>query len=219
MLPLCIKAAKEQRGGFDYEIIIVDNNSTDKTYKLAKSLGVVVVKEERRGVGQARKTGTELARGKFVLHIDADSRLPDDYLLSVQERFHNNPKLSCLGGQMVYYDAPWWKNFLRFFIHYILWLVSVVLSLGRIGPMGNNMVFRKSDYDKTKGFDPSLRFGEDANLARQLSRLGKVRLDMSLKCPISVRRFGLNWKLAIQFVNLLAISAIGKPLINDLPSH
>ena len=89
----------------------MDNDSTDQTARLAREQGVKVISEPVRGVGRARKTGTEAAQGEYVLHLDADTRLPEDYLVNVLSRFENDPKLVCLGGQFCFYDAPWWKNF------------------------------------------------------------------------------------------------------------
>ncbi|MFH1947089.1 MAG: glycosyltransferase family A protein [Candidatus Magasanikbacteria bacterium] len=212
-----IKYAQKQQGNFAVEIIVVNNTSTDKTKQIAESLGVLVVDEPRKGVGQARKTGTEVAQGEYILHIDADTHLPEDYLQQVVSRFQKDKKIVCLGGQMLYYDAPWWKDVLRFIFHYLLGWGAKILSLGRVGPMGNNMVFRKTDYVKTTGFDSNIRYGEDADLSRKFSKLGKTKLDMSLKCSVSSRRYKINGRLWLYFLNYLSICTKGKPYKNTLP--
>ncbi|MBU2542310.1 glycosyltransferase [Patescibacteria group bacterium] len=212
-----IKYAKKQQGNFDIEIIVVNNASTDKTKQIAESFNVKVIDEIKKGVGQARKIGTEASKGKYILHIDADTHLPEDYLQQAFQRFEKDNKLVCLGGQMLYYDAPWWKDVLRFIFHHILGWGSRILSLGRVGPMGNNMIFRKSDYNKTKGFDSAVRYGEDADLSWKLSKLGKIKLDMSLKCFVSSRRYKINGRLWLYFLNYLSICLRGKPYKNVLP--
>jgi len=217
VLPDCLKAVKEQKGGLEYETIVVDNDSEDKTSAVARSLGARVIVEKKQGVGSARKAGTDSARGEYVLHVDADTRLPSDYLLNVKKRFDENKKLVCLGGQMYYYDASWWKNILRFFVHWGLWFFAVFVSFGRVGPMGNNMTFKKEVYDKTRGFNGDLKYGEDMDLCRSFSKFGKVRLDMSLKCHVSIRRFMFNKKLFVYFLNFLKMSVLGKPYKNILP--
>ncbi len=62
------------------EIIVVDNNSTDRSYELAKKLGVRVVREPRQksgsGYGFAHQTGLSLARGDFIVTVDADGEHP-----------------------------------------------------------------------------------------------------------------------------------------------
>lgn len=218
-LPQCIQAIRNQQADFKYEIIVVNNNSQDKTSQLAKSLAATVIDEKRRGVSWARKTGTENAKGEYILHIDADTKLPSHYLGEVFKHFQRDAKLVCLGGQFHYYDAPWWKDFLRIFIHWTLWLFALVVSRGKIGPMANNMTFKKSVYDKTDGFNPYFKFGEDIDLTKRLAKFGKVKLDMSLKCYISVRRHKANWQLIVYFINFLKMCLVGRPYKNSLPSY
>ena len=213
----CIESIKKQLGNFSIEIIVVDNNSIDDTFEVAKKLGVKVIKEKRQGVGWARKIGTENAQGEFVVQVDADSRLPKDYFIEVLKRFDKNKNLVCVGGQMYFYDGNWWQNLVRPFFHYWFLLFAVIFSFGKVGPMGNNMVFRKQLYNKTNGFEGKLKFGEDMDLVKKLSKFGKVKLDMSLKNHVSARRFKLNKDLAMYILNFYRMLFFGKPHENKLP--
>ncbi len=217
MIASCIQHAQKQVCDFEYEIIVVDNNSTDNTSRIAQDFGVRVIEEQTQGVGAARQMGTKEAQGIYITHIDADTHVPQDYLSDVYKRFQKNPQLSCLGGQMYYYDAPVWKNFLRFFVHWGLWFFARVVSFGRVGPMGNNMTFKKDIYNKTTGFDRDLKYGEDMNLCRKLSVYGNIKLDMSLHVYVSVRRFRLNKQLFIYGLNFFKMCLIQKIHTNDLP--
>lgn len=216
-LPQCLDSVKNQAGDFNYEIIVVDNDSSDRTFVIAQNSGVRVVQEKKKGVGQARKLGTELAQGKYILNIDADTRLPENYLKEVYKRFQKDSRLVCIGGQFFYYDAPWWKDVLRFVFHRLLVWFCLITAWGRIGPMGNNMCFKRKVYEKISGFDSDLKFGEDADLCNKLSRLGKVKLDMSLKCFISARRYKLNKRFFIYTLNFISLCFRRKPLRNVLP--
>jgi glycosyltransferase involved in cell wall biosynthesis len=60
----------------DYEILIVDTNSKDRTREIAKGLGAVVIDEPRRGYGRAYKTGFEKARGEVIVTLDGDATYP-----------------------------------------------------------------------------------------------------------------------------------------------
>ncbi|MEK7064987.1 MAG: glycosyltransferase family 2 protein [Patescibacteria group bacterium] len=220
-LPDCIDSVKKQVETrhclvSDFEIIIVDNGSVDKTREIAEKRGAKIINEPRNGVGQARKTGAEAATGEFIVNLDADSRLPKDYFLRAAKIFEQEPDLICLGGQIVFYDGSWWLNILRFLFHRPMYYYARLVSGGRVGPLGNNMVFRKSDYQKTAGFDASLRFGEDSDICRKLSKLGKVKIDFVLKCLASSRRYRWNQKPITQFRNFLAVCR-GRPIENDLP--
>ena len=213
----CLDSIKKLIGDFSYEVIVVDNNSADKTSQIAKDCGAKVILETKQGVGAARRAGTEIAQGKYVLHIDADTHLPANYLVEVMKRFEKDPELVCVCGQMYFYDAPFWKNILRIFVHYFFWFFATLVSKKTQGPMGNNMTFKNSVYKQTSGFDANLRFGEDMDLSKKLSEFGKVKLDMTLKCPVSSRRYKIDKGLFDYSVNFFSMSTKGEPRKNDLP--
>ncbi|PIZ95797.1 MAG: hypothetical protein COX80_03635 [Candidatus Magasanikbacteria bacterium CG_4_10_14_0_2_um_filter_33_14] len=213
----CLDCAKKVKIDFDYEIIVVDNNSKDKTSQIAKDAGVKVFLETKQGVGAARKKGTQEATGFFILHIDADTHLPENYLEEVLKRFEKDSDLVCVGGQMFFYDAPLWKDIMRVFLHHALWFFAVIISRKSQGPMGNNMTFRKDVYDLTSGFDETLHFGEDMDISKKMSDFGKVKLDMSLKCPVSSRRYKINKSLFDYSMNFFKMSTKGELHKNELP--
>lgn len=213
----CIKSIQNQVGNFSYEVIVVDNNSIDNTATIARDLGVKVIEEKKLGVGFARKTGTDLAVGEYIVCLDADSRLPSDYLLKVKSKFDKNKDLVCLGGQFYFYDGIWWQNFLRAILFRPTYFITFVLSFGKIGPIANNMTFKREIYNKTTGFDPNLKYGEDGNLTIKLSKFGKIRMDMNLKCFVSSRRFNkLDKNFYIYFWNAVWVVFFGRPYKNGL---
>ncbi len=106
-----LTSLKEQVFNQAYEVIVVDNNSTDKTFQLAKAAGVKVIKEPRRGVAFARQAGTELARGEIVVSTDADTVFATNWLSNIDMSFKQDPDLIAIGGDCRYYDGPWWRNF------------------------------------------------------------------------------------------------------------
>ena len=67
--------------GIPYEIIVVDDGSSDKTPRIAREMGVrVITHYSNRGVGAARKTGIRAARGEIIVMIDADNSYPADQI-------------------------------------------------------------------------------------------------------------------------------------------
>ena len=195
----------------------MDNGSNDKTFELAQSLGVKVIEERRSGVGGARKIGTEFASGEYVVHLDADTRLPEGYLIEVDKKFTRNKDLVCLGGRFKFYDGTWWQKLVRFFFMGPVYLFVYVVSRGRVGPTGNNMIFKKEIYNLTTGFDAKLKYGEDGNLTRKLSKFGKVMVSRDVKCYVSARRFNFFekkfWPYAL---NSLSVTVKGRPYKNEL---
>ncbi|MBI1748922.1 MAG: glycosyltransferase family 2 protein [Acidobacteria bacterium] len=95
MITVVIPCLNEEKGikkvlarmpRFVDEIIVVDNNSTDRTAQVAKQMGARVVYEKIRGYGRAYKTGLMNARGDIIITLDGDQSYPVDgisYLLEV----------------------------------------------------------------------------------------------------------------------------------------
>jgi glycosyltransferase involved in cell wall biosynthesis len=64
--------------GYDWELIVVDDGSRDRTAEIAESLGAVVLRHaENKGTGGARSTGVRYARGEIVIMTDADGTYPN----------------------------------------------------------------------------------------------------------------------------------------------
>ncbi len=73
---LVIDEVKSAMGAREYEVIVVDTNSKDRTREIASSKGAVVIDEPRRGYGRAYKTGFEKAAGDVIATLDADLTYP-----------------------------------------------------------------------------------------------------------------------------------------------
>jgi glycosyltransferase involved in cell wall biosynthesis len=87
-----------------YEIIVVDNNSTDGTGEIAASYGVTVVKEMEPGVCQARQRGTAEARGEIVVSTDADTVQPIDWLSRIDQ--HSSARTRSSGRRSLPLPEP-----------------------------------------------------------------------------------------------------------------
>lgn len=75
-----VPVRKLEERGYDVEIIVVDNGSTDNTSSIAEQFGAIVVSEETRGKGHAMRTGFKCATGDFIFMLDADYTYPATYL-------------------------------------------------------------------------------------------------------------------------------------------
>src|SRR5258708_18280823 len=90
----------------DFEVIIVDNNSTDDTVQIAKQFHVRVISETRQGITFARDTGAKAARFEIISCIDADCVLPKNYLRTIHTVFSKDKKLAAYCGFISFYSAP-----------------------------------------------------------------------------------------------------------------
>lgn len=92
-----------------FEVIVVDNNSHDKTIDIARSFDFVkVLSAKRQGVVYARDHGFNAARGDIIGRIDADTRLPVDWTLQLQQIFLDQT-VAAVSGAMDYHDLPFRK--------------------------------------------------------------------------------------------------------------
>ena len=81
----------------DFEIIVVDNASTDRTGEIAQSYsGVRVVREDRKGLPSARQAGLDASVGDIVAYIDADTRMPEGW---ADMALHTSLTTTCHPGQ------------------------------------------------------------------------------------------------------------------------
>ncbi len=156
------------------EIIVIDNNSTDRTAELAKMPGVRLVKEARQGWPYAVAKGIRVSRGEFFAVCDADSRYPPDFARKVIKAFSANPNVVGVYGPIDIWDdsrivSAGAKAF------FTAW-GSVSLRLGQPFSVGMNFAIRKSAYRSSGGYDVRAYDGSafDVFLGRRLMRLGKV---------------------------------------------
>ena len=100
----------------DYEVVVVDDGSTDDSLALARryeSDRVRVISQENQGVSVARNTGIEHTRGKFIAFLDADDQWRADYLATIQGLTNRYPESDIfvtayavdLGGGKVHYST------------------------------------------------------------------------------------------------------------------
>lgn len=177
-----------RRMDFDSEIIVVNNASTDRTKKVAKQYpNVLVVDEPEKGLTRARQAGLEHASGDLVANIDADTMLPAGWLEKAFAEFSDHPNTVSLSGPFHYHDLKGFKKF----IAERIWSVFAPPSYFFAGYMilGANFVARKKALIAIGGFDTNIHFyGEDTDLARRLSKFGKVKFSMDFFIYGSGRR-------------------------------
>jgi glycosyltransferase involved in cell wall biosynthesis len=100
---------QQQSGSVRYEVLVVDNNSTDDTRAVVDALtrrwrGVRYLFEPRCGVSHARNTGIAAARAPIIAFIDDDVEADPVWIATIKRVFDDHPGIDCVGGRI---DARW----------------------------------------------------------------------------------------------------------------
>jgi len=103
MLEICLRTLRAQTRPAD-EIIVVDNGSTDNSVQVAREAGVRVVHEHRPGITAAASAGFDAALGDVIARCDADSRLPAQWLETIERDFAAHPDAVAVTGPGRFYD-------------------------------------------------------------------------------------------------------------------
>ena len=184
---------RESKSRDDIEIIVVNNASTDDTESIVRRYREVqLVREERKGIVWARRAGFLKAKGDLLANVDADTILTPGWVAIALREFNNNPKLVALSGPFIYYDL---SNIQQFWVaaFYRLGFALYILNrfILRVGSMlqGGNFIVKRTAIEKIGGYDTGIDFyGEDADLARRLHRVGDVKFTFDLPMYSSGRR-------------------------------
>jgi glycosyltransferase involved in cell wall biosynthesis len=217
----CVESvlAEVKRSGRPCEVVVVNNNSTDRTREIAASYeGVRVVDETQKGLVSARDGGFRATTAELVANIDGDTIVPPGWLDTVFDAFEKDDRLVCLSGPYVYYDLSAWNRFLISLFYGLTWLIYVinhyVLRVGSV-VQGGNFVLRRDAWIKAGGFNREIKFyGEDTDVAVRLSRIGKVKWTFKLKMLTSGRRLaeeGVFRTAGTYTLNFFWVTFAGKP--------
>lgn len=179
----CLESLKQQEDKPD-EIIVVDNNCTDQTIKIAKKYLVRIIKEKKQGIVFARNKGFNAAAGDILARCDADSILPPNWIKKIKINFKKN-KIAGVTGPVVFYDLPLKANFS------ILYLKIMKFMQKGETLLGPNMAITKDIWLKIKDkvCVDEKKVHEDIDLAIHiLKEGGKIKYDWGLIANISGRR-------------------------------
>lgn len=180
-LPQLFAAIEALECAESYEVILVDNNSTDDTPKVladfAERAGkhIRVTREPVQGVASARNTGFKLSKGAIVAFSDDDCYVHPSFLTSVLACFDEQPSLGFLGGRVLLHDPTDYRITIKESEHREDFLPHQFILPGVIH--GANFAFRRDAFVSVGGFDAKLGAGtpyvcEDVDMLARVSDAG-----------------------------------------------
>lgn len=187
----CLTSLAAQTTKQPFEIIVVDNGSTDTTASIVKEFLAVLplrlITERRKGRGVARHAGYMQARGDIILSTDADGIVPPHWIEAMCEPFAT-PNVIGTTGTCYINDRSWLANKIFNVIQpTAMWLHRAMF--GSFWVLGSNGAVRKTAYVKSGGFNTVLNSQEDTQLSLTLRRYGKIVCVARSRVLTSGRRF------------------------------
>lgn len=216
-LPDCLDAVMRNVAGKAVEIIVVDNNSTDRTREVIERYPqVTYVFEPKKGITRARQCGFLASTGDILAYVDADTHPPAGWIEQIWEEFERRPNLACLSGPYSFYDLSGIRNRIS-----NGWFVAARPIAGITGYLmvGGNFAIRRDVLEKMGGFDATIEFyGEDVDIAKRARKHGKMLFSPRFVMPTSGRRMkkqGFAKIAGLYFANYFSIAFRGKPVTQD----
>jgi glycosyltransferase involved in cell wall biosynthesis len=200
-LRLCLEAAVAQGNPF-FEIIVVDNNCTDKTAEIARSFPEVrIVRERSQGKVYARNAGFASARGDIIARIDADTILPPEWNGSVQDIFRDTDT-DAVSGRPYYYDVALpglCYSVEGFFRRHLARELRETLFL-----QGANMAVRRSAWEAVQHKLCNIRtIHEDFDIAIHLQEFGyRVTYEDRLVAHLSARCLDVSFGYFLSYIRV-----------------
>lgn len=146
----------------EWELVVCDNNSSDRTAEIARAAGAKVVVEPINQIGRARNTGAAAASGEWLLFIDADSRPSRELLNDVAALARRSDVL--LAGTTVKLDEA------SLGPRMVCGVWNLASRIRRL-VAGSFILVRASAFREVGGFDLKFFAGEELDLALRLQRI------------------------------------------------
>jgi len=189
-LPILLESIKKQTFK-DYEVIVADARSTDRTREIAVFFGCSVTEGGSPSVGRNR--GAEVAKGDILLFLDADGVLMRrDFLKTTVWEFEKKDFSIATCNVVPLSDKKVDQYFHKFYNNYTKILKPILPHAP-----GFCIFAKQKTHEKINGFDENIKLAEDHDYAQRASKCGKFGILKSAPLSVSVRRFERDGRFSI----------------------
>lgn len=173
-LPTLLESLAPVRHDPEFEVIVVDNGSTDNTAEIARAHGTNVVSMKRSRVGAGRNRGANAARGDLLAFLDADVIVTPQWLSDIRA-VAASPSDVITGDVYDIVDKPSWIERHWFGAFYVRGAKSYL--------NGGNLVISRQNFAKVGGFDEQMISGEDVDFCQRAAAIG-IRVSPNRKLRV-----------------------------------
>ncbi len=213
-LPKLLRSIKSQNFK-DYEVIVADANSKDKTRQIAKSFGCKIVLGGAPPA-KGRNNGAKFAKGKHILFFDSDVVIPENFLSASLSEFEERDLDIAICHPLPIENTP--AN--RIFLGGINLFNDIVKNIKPFGG-GYCILAKKELHKKLKGYDEKLFCLEDGDYLQRAVKKGAKYGILKPRPLLSMRRFVAEGRLhtIYRWVSIYLHIAKGRELTHDLKKH
>lgn len=213
---------KNNLTAIDYELIVSDHGSSDRTAELARRYATVTIFNGTRTIAANRNNGARSARGEFIAFIDADILVPDPNVFFPRLIAHFEKDKNLVGATVKIKvrpeEAKCMDGIMMWFANASQWFNNSVRKKG--GASGEFQMVRRSAFEALGGYNEALAIGEDADFFMRLRSLGRTMIDMHLAAYTHRRRLdALGWPklLWLWVINYIYITLFGHSYSKEWP--
>lgn len=158
------------------ELVVINNNSKDRTREILDKLGVNAFDEHRQSISFARQAALTHAKGKFFLNADGDSIYPDGWIDTYADAL-KDPGIVCVYGTYSFIPGNSSSRFVMSLYEMVTRLAFIVRrnKMDFFNVLGFNFAFRREDGLKVGGFNTTRQRWSDGWMAMMLSEHGKIQ--------------------------------------------
>jgi glycosyltransferase involved in cell wall biosynthesis len=153
--------------GQNYELLVVDDASTDATAEIARKAGAQIISINRRQIAATRNAGASVARGEILFFVDADTRINATHIVDALAALRDG---AVGGSARVAADGAiplWGRIFLRVF--------CTIYFANNLGA-GAFLFTTRQNFDAVGGFDEQLFVGEEVYFSVAMKKLGRFKI-------------------------------------------
>jgi len=191
-IAILIDNIKKLDENYNYEIIVADGNSTDKTREIAEKMGAIIIRDNMdapKTIANGRNSGASLASGEIFIFCDADTVMKDPkiFLTEVFSVFKNPIIIGGAPRLSIFPDETNWKDK----IFHSLFNNIVRFSFMTKTPIcgGQCQIVRRSSFRKVNGYNVNIVHEEDSDFFKRLRKIGKLHFFSKLVVYESPRRY------------------------------